>query len=51
MIKRLIDSFFGKKGAARVTHKDARPVIYPKDKHGVEREAISRCARRTGGSA
>ena len=47
MIKRFIDSFFGKKGAARVTHKDAKPVIYPKDKHGIEREAISRCARRT----
>jgi poly(A) polymerase len=47
MIKRLIDNFFGRKGAARVTHKDARPVIYAKDKHGIERDAISRCARRT----
>lgn len=47
MIKRFIDSFFGRKGSGRVTHKDARPVIYPKDKHGIGREAISRCARRT----
>jgi poly(A) polymerase len=47
MIKRFIDSFFGKKGAARVTHKDAKPVIYARDKHGIERDAISRCARRT----
>jgi 2-amino-4-hydroxy-6-hydroxymethyldihydropteridine diphosphokinase len=30
-----------------VTHKDARPVIYGKDKHGIEREAISKCAKRT----
>jgi poly(A) polymerase len=47
VIKRIIDSFFGRKGAARVTHKDAKPVIYTKDKHGIERDAISRCARRT----
>jgi poly(A) polymerase len=47
MIKRFIDSFFGRKGAARVTHKDARPVVYEKEKHGVGREGISRCARRT----
>ncbi len=48
MIKRFIDNFFGRgKGGARVTHKDARPVIYARDKHGIDREGISRCARRT----
>ena len=48
MIKKFIDSLFGRgKGGSRVTHKDARPVIYGKDKHGVEREAISKCAKRT----
>ena len=47
MIKRFIDNLFSRRGAARVTHKDAKPVIYTKEKHGIEREAISRCARRT----
>jgi poly(A) polymerase len=48
VIKKFIDSLFGRgKGGSRVTHKDARPVIYGKDKHGVEREAISKCAKRT----
>ena len=31
----------------RVTHKDAKPVIYAKDKHNIQREQISRCARKT----
>ena len=47
MIKRFIDNLFGRRGGSRVTHKDARPFIYGKDKHGIDREAISRCARRT----
>ena len=47
MIKKFIDNLFSRRGAARVTHKDARPVVYPKEKHGIDREAISRCARRT----
>ena len=47
MIKKFIDQLFGRKGGARVTHKDARPVIYGKDKHNIERDAISRCAKRT----
>src|SRR4029079_14362890 len=47
MIKRFIDNLFSRRGAARVTHKDARPVIYAKEKHGIAREAISKCARRT----
>jgi poly(A) polymerase len=45
MIKKYIDKLFGRR--TQVTHKDARPVIYGRDKHSVEREAISRCARRT----
>ncbi|MGE5093523.1 MAG: polynucleotide adenylyltransferase PcnB [Betaproteobacteria bacterium] len=45
MIKRYIDKLFGRRD--RVTHKDAKPVVYTKDKHGIDREAISRCARRT----
>src|SRR5205814_2259281 len=45
MIKKYIDRLFGRR--ERVTHKDARPVIYAKDKHSIERDAISRCARRT----
>jgi poly(A) polymerase len=45
VIKKFIDNLFGRR--QRVTHKDAKPVIYAKDKHGIEREAISRCARRT----
>ena len=45
MIKKYIDRLFGRRD--RVTHKDARPVIYGKDKHAIEREHISRCARRT----
>ena len=47
MIKKFIDSLFGRKGGSRVTHKDTRPVIYGKEKHNVDRDAISRCARRT----
>jgi poly(A) polymerase len=45
MIKKYIDKLFGRRTA--VTHKDARPVVYGRDKHGIEKEAISRCARRT----
>jgi len=45
MIRKYIDKFFGRR--ERVTHKDARPVIYGKDKHAIRRESISRCARRT----
>ena len=45
MIKKYIDKLFGRRTA--ITHKDARPVIYARDKHAIEKEAISRCARRT----
>jgi poly(A) polymerase len=45
MIKKYIDRLFGRRD--RVTHKDARPVVYGKDKHTIQREHISRCARRT----
>ncbi len=45
MIKKYIDKLFGRRTA--VTHKDARPVVYGRDKHAIEKEAISRCARRT----
>ena len=45
MIKKYFDRLFGRR--ERVTHKDARPVIYAKDKHTIQREHISRCARRT----
>jgi poly(A) polymerase len=45
MIKKYIDKLFGRR--TQVTHKDARPVIYGRDKHAIEQQAISRCARRT----
>ena len=45
MIKKYIDKLFGRR--ERVTHKDAKPVIYGPDKHDIRREDISRCARRT----
>ncbi|MGZ5038061.1 MAG: polynucleotide adenylyltransferase PcnB [Usitatibacter sp.] len=45
MIKKYIDKLFGRR--ERVTHKDARPVVYAKEKHGIDRDLISRCARRT----
>ena len=45
MIRKYIDRLFGRGG--KVTHKDARPTIYAKDKHAIRREDISRCARRT----
>jgi poly(A) polymerase len=45
MIKKYIDKLFGRRTA--ITHKDARPVIYARDKHAIEKEAISRCAKRT----
>ena len=45
MIKGYIDKLFGRR--ERVTHKDARPVIYGRDKHSIAREHISKCARRT----
>jgi poly(A) polymerase len=44
-MKKFIDKLFGRRD--RVTHKDARPIIYGKDKHSIQRELISRCARRT----
>jgi poly(A) polymerase len=45
MIKKYIDRLFGRRD--RVTHKDARPVVYGKDKHTIQKDLISRCARRT----
>jgi poly(A) polymerase len=45
MIKSYIDKLFGRRD--RVTHKDAKPVVYGPDKHDIQREDISRCARRT----
>jgi len=45
VIKKYIDRLFGRR--ERVTHKDARPVIYAADKHNIRREDISRCARKT----
>jgi poly(A) polymerase len=45
MIKKYIEKLFGRRD--RVTHKDAKPVVYPKEKHGIGREHISRCARKT----
>ena len=45
MIKKYIDKLFGRRTA--ITHKDARPVVYGPDKHAIDRESISRCARRT----
>ncbi|HEX7402609.1 MAG TPA: polynucleotide adenylyltransferase PcnB [Usitatibacter sp.] len=45
MIKKYIDKLFGRR--EHVTHKDARPTVYGKDKHNIQRELISRCARRT----
>jgi poly(A) polymerase len=45
VIRKYIDRLFGR--GHKVTHKDARPTVYAKDKHNVRREDISRCARRT----
>jgi poly(A) polymerase len=45
VIKKYIDKLFGRR--ERVTHKDARPIIYGKDKHSIQKELISRCAKRT----
>jgi poly(A) polymerase len=45
MIKKYIDKLFGRR--APPTHKDAKPVIYGPDKHGIDPTAISKCARRT----
>jgi poly(A) polymerase len=45
MIKKYIDKLFGRR--ERVTHKDAKPVIYGKDKHDIRREDVSKCAKRT----
>jgi poly(A) polymerase len=45
VIKKYIDKLFGRR--ERVTHKDARPVVYPKAKHAIEPQHISKCARRT----
>ena len=45
MIKKYFDRIFGRgdKGSG----KDARPTIYAADKHGIRKDAISKCARRT----
>jgi poly(A) polymerase len=45
LIKKYFDRLFGRRET--VTHKDARPVIHGKDKHSIQKELISRCARRT----
>ncbi len=45
MIKKYLDRIFGRR--SQVTHRDARPTIYGRDQHGIRREDISRCARRT----
>ncbi|MEO5694630.1 MAG: polynucleotide adenylyltransferase PcnB [Usitatibacter sp.] len=45
MIKKYIEKWFGRR--ERVTHKDAKPVIYGSDKHEIRKELISRCAKRT----
>ncbi len=45
MIKKYIDRLFGRRDT--VTHKDARPTIHGKDKHGIPKDLISKCARRT----
>ena len=45
MIKKYIDKLFGRRDT--VTHKDAKPTIHGKDKHGIPKELISKCARRT----
>jgi len=45
MIKKYIDRLLGRRD--KVTHKDARPTIYGKDKHAIAKDDISRCARRT----
>ncbi|MBC8023560.1 MAG: polynucleotide adenylyltransferase PcnB [Burkholderiales bacterium] len=45
MMKKFIDRLFGRRDP--VTHKDARPVVHGKDKHTIQKELISRCARRT----
>jgi poly(A) polymerase len=44
-VKKFIDRLFGRR--ERVTHKDARPVVYGKEKHSIQKELISRCAKRT----
>ncbi len=44
MIKKYIDRIFGRRERHQ---RDAKPVIYGPDKHGIRREAISKCARRT----
>jgi len=45
VIRKYIDRLLGRRNA--VAHKDARPVIHGSDQHGIRREDISRCARRT----
>ena len=46
MIKKYIDRLFGRR--ERVTHKDARPIVYPKEKHNIQREQLSKCNRSRG---
>ena len=45
MIRKFIDRVLGRREAT--PRKDAKPVVYTKDQHGIGRESISRCARRT----
>ena len=45
MIKKYIDKLFGRRDT--VTHKDAKPTIHGKDRHGIQKDLISKCARRT----
>ncbi|HYC37729.1 MAG TPA: polynucleotide adenylyltransferase PcnB [Usitatibacter sp.] len=45
MIRKYLDRLFGRRD--RVTHKDAKPIVYAREKHNIDSAAISRCARRT----
>lgn len=45
MIRKYIDRIFGR--GDKAPRKDAKPVIYGPDKHRIQREHISKCARRT----
>ena len=45
MIRKYIDKLFGRRTTP--THKDAKPIIYARDKHAIDRDSISKCARRT----
>jgi poly(A) polymerase len=45
VIKKYFDRIFGR--GDKGPKKDARPTIYTADKHGIRKDAISKCARRT----